>query len=103
MFKTLGCDGILKQMRGVENRRAEFRCCAGYVDAEGNITIRTGRSPGKIIHEKRGTGGFGYDPIFVTEGHERTFAELDTVEKNQISHRGRAFEALAAELQGQKE
>ncbi len=98
VFKTLGSDGILKQMEGLENRRAEFRCCAGYIDANGLVIIKTGYSQGYIIHETRGTGGFGYDPIFMPYEHEQTFAELDMETKNTISHRGRAFEALAVEL-----
>ena len=94
VFKTLGCDGILKQMDGAENRKAEFQCCAGYVDSQGNIITIMGKSQGNLIHEKRGTGGFGYDPIFVADEHNQTFAELDMESKNKISHRGRAFEAL---------
>ncbi len=94
VFKTLGCQGILKQMNGYENRNAEFRCCAGYVDANGNITTRTGISKGYILPEMRGTGGFGYDPIFVPFETCQTFAEMDIDTKNKLSHRARAFEAL---------
>ena len=98
VFKTLGCDGILKQMKGNENRNAEFQCCAGYVDASGKIIFKTGYSQGSIIHEKRGSDGFGYDPIFMHDEHNQTFAELDMESKNKISHRGRAFEELASTL-----
>jgi len=98
VFKTLGCEGILKQMEYIDNRRAEFRCCAGYIDADGQIVMKAGNSQGYIIHEKRGSGGFGYDPIFMPDEYSQTFAELDMESKNQISHRGRAFEALAVEL-----
>ena len=98
VFKTLGCDGILKQMEGLENRKAEFQCCAGYVDANGQIITKMGKSHGNLINEKRGTGGFGYDPIFMPDEHTQTFAELDIESKNNISHRGRAFEALAKAL-----
>ena len=98
VFKTLGCKGILKQMEHIDNRRAEFRCCAGYVDKNGQIYLKTGSSQGSIIHEKRGKKGFGYDPIFVPDEHDLTFAELDMESKNKISHRGRAFEALASIL-----
>ncbi|MBA3045962.1 MAG: XTP/dITP diphosphatase [Candidatus Thermoplasmatota archaeon] len=95
VFKTLGCRGVLKLLEGDENRTAEFRCCAGYVDANGKIITRSGTSPGRIIHEMRGTGGFGYDPIFVPDGMEKTFAELELDIKNRISHRGMAFAMLA--------
>lgn len=95
VFRTLGCKGILKQLSRMLHRQAEFRCCAGFVDREGNILTRTGICRGQIIYQPRGTGGFGYDPIFMPEGHSQTFAEMSLEEKNTISHRGRAFSALA--------
>lgn len=95
VYRTLACPGILKQMEGVTDRTAEFRCCAGYVDAAGRTTLRSGVCPGSIIGEMRGSGGFGYDPIFLPDGESLTFAELDLGRKNVISHRGRAFSALA--------
>ena len=101
VFKTLGCAGILKQMEYFDNRRAEFRCCAGYVDETGQIHLKSGASQGSIIHEMRGKKGFGYDPIFVADEHDLTFAELDMESKNDISHRGRAFEALIQILKEQ--
>jgi XTP/dITP diphosphohydrolase len=94
VLKTLGCPGILKLVDGFENRGAEFRCCAGYVDADGRTISRSGVSRGRIIAEMRGSEGFGFDPIFAPEGHELTFAELDLDVKNRISHRGRAFAML---------
>ncbi len=94
VLKTLGCPGILKLMDGLEDRGAEFRCCAGYVDAEGKIISRSGLSRGVITDAMRGSDGFGFDPIFAPEGHELTFAELDLNVKNGISHRGRAFAML---------
>lgn len=95
VYKTIGYQGVLKLLEGAEDRKAEFRCCAGYVDADGSITTRSGVSAGKIIDEARGTGGFGYDPVFVPEGFDLTFAELELGIKNRISHRGRAFAMLA--------
>ena len=102
-FKSLGCDGILKLLAGANDRTAEFRCCAGFVDEDGSKIVVTGQVRGRIIHEKRGSGGFGYDPIFVPEDNERTFAEMSVDEKNSISHRGRAFEQLADALKRLKD
>ena len=98
VFKTLGCEGILKLLEGKKDRSAEFRCCAGYVDSNGVKTLVIGKVKGQIINEKRGTGGFGYDPLFVPDGYEKTFAQMQTDEKNSISHRGRAFDLLAEKL-----
>jgi XTP/dITP diphosphohydrolase len=100
VFKSLGCEGVLKLMEGVGNRGAEFRCCAGYMDESSSKVVVTGVARGLITREMRGTGGFGYDPIFVPEGGTRTFAEMGTGEKNSSSHRGRAFGQLAEDLKG---
>jgi XTP/dITP diphosphohydrolase len=97
-YKTLGCPGLIKLMNGVNDRAAEFRCCAGFVDSGGNITMRTGACPGQLIGDMRGSGGFGFDPIFMPEGYYKTFAELPLDEKNRISHRGKAFAMLADAL-----
>ena len=97
VFKTLGCKGLLKLLEGRENRQAEFRCCAGHID-RGRSVIVTGRVQGLIIGEMRGSGGFGYDPIFVPAGEDRTFAEMSVAEKNALSHRGKAFDLLIREI-----
>ncbi|MFA4640860.1 XTP/dITP diphosphatase [Pyrococcus kukulkanii] len=89
VYKTIGLDGILKLMENVENRKAYFRSVIGYYN--GNVHIFTGTVQGKISYDKRGTHGFGYDPIFVPDGYEKTFAEMTTEEKNAISHRGKAL------------
>lgn len=68
---------------------------------EGTYHQFEGTVEGTLIHEKRGENGFGYDPIFVPEGHERTFAEMTLTEKSQLSHRARAFAKLVAFLQQQ--
>jgi XTP/dITP diphosphohydrolase len=103
VYKTLGCPGILRLMENRDDRSAEFRCCAGYVDQDGKITMRSGISKGIIVGEMRGTGGFGYDPIFLPEKEIKTFAELDLARKNIISHRGRAFGMLAQAMHDLKE
>ena len=87
---------LLDQMADIapENRGAHFACTiALVVPATGAEHVVEGIWPGALATEAHGGGGFGYDPIFVPEGHEVTAAELTAAEKNAISHRGRAFEA----------
>lgn len=94
--KTIGNDGILKLMEGVENRGAEFRCCIGC-DIEGKRIVVLGRCRGFITESQEGDGGFGFDPIFSPDG-TRTFAEIPIDEKNGMSHRGNAVKLLMEEL-----
>lgn len=98
VFKTIGCDGILRLMEGVMNRSARFECCIGFMMPGGKSFIAKGTSRGRISAGKIGTGGFGYDSIFIPEGYNKTFAQLDVPEKNKISHRGMAVEVLLKEL-----
>ena len=98
VYRTLGCDGVLQLLKMREDRSAHFECCAGHIDENGKITIAEGRVDGRIILENKGEGGFGYDPIFVPEGQDLTFAQLSMDEKNQESHRSRAFDALVGKL-----
>ncbi len=93
VYKTLGIDGILKLLEGVDDRSAYFKSVVAYWDGE--LHLFKGRVDGEIIHEKKGSGGFGFDPVFRPLGFERTFAEMTTEEKNWISHRGRALKAFA--------
>jgi len=95
--KTIGNSGILRLMEGVADRRAEFRSCIGYWDGE-EAHLFTGRCQGTISPHAAGEGGFGYDPIFIPDGDERTFAEMSTEEKNRYSHRGRAFELFVEHI-----
>ena len=89
---------LLRQLDGVADRRARFRTVA-YVATGRRAIVAEGVCEGTIAEEPRGEGGFGYDPVFVpTEGDGRTFAEMAAEEKHAISHRGRAFRALAAAL-----
>lgn len=78
-----------------EHRGAAFVCAAALVQPGGNEHLVDGRQVGTLTRAPRGTGGFGYDPIFVGEGQTRTNAELTPAEKDAISHRGQAFRALA--------
>ena len=81
-------------------RTARFRCALVFVDADGTRLVADGTCEGRIGHAPRGTGGFGYDPLFLVDGdaHGRTMAELAPDEKNRISHRARALEKLARML-----
>ena len=96
VYKTLGIKGILKLMEGVEDRRAHFKSIVAYWDGE--LHIFEGRVEGVITEEPRGTGGFGFDPVFKPTGFDKTFAEMTTDEKNRISHRGRALNGFASWL-----
>jgi XTP/dITP diphosphohydrolase len=91
---------LLGQLADVpdERRRAAFVCAAALVVPGGPETVVHGEWPGRIVRAPRGTGGFGYDPIFVPDGEERTSAELTPEEKDAASHRGRAMRALLPHL-----
>ena len=100
VFRTIGCDGILRLMEGQKARGARFECCIGFLAPGQDPYIAKGVARGEIAREKAGTGGFGYDPIFVPEGSNKTYAQIEVGEKNRISHRGRAIEAFLRELPG---
>lgn len=99
VFRTLACDGILRLMHGMEERAARFECCVGLLSRRGKAVLN-GAVEGVIAREPRGGGGFGFDPIFIPRGRAETFAEISLETKNSISHRGRAFSALADHLKG---
>ena len=84
---------LLKELAGKENRKAQFRTVICLI-RNGKEHLFEGIVKGEIIQEKRGGAGFGYDPIFVPEGYDLTFAELGDDVKNTISHRARAVEKL---------
>ena len=86
---------LLDQLANVHDRTAFFACAAVLVRPDGTEEIVEGRMHGRVIEAPRGTGGFGYDPIFVADDETRTNAELTAAEKDAISHRGKAFRALA--------
>ena len=90
---------LLKELEGKENWKAQFRTAICLI-MEGKEYLFEGIVKGAIIEEKRGGAGFGYDPIFVPEGHDQTFAELGNDIKNTISHRARAVEKLCKFLKG---
>ncbi|MDD4144808.1 MAG: non-canonical purine NTP diphosphatase [Prolixibacteraceae bacterium] len=86
-------DKVLNQLEKINNRKARFRTVITLI-IDGEEKLFEGIVEGKIIREKRGKGGFGYDPIFVPDGFDHTFAEMQPDDKNKISHRGRAVEKL---------
>jgi XTP/dITP diphosphohydrolase len=93
---------LLAELRGVaEGRRtARYRCAAAFVGVGGEAVevVREGACEGRVLEVGRGTGGFGYDPLFFVEELGRTMAEIAAEEKNRISHRAKAFRALAEAL-----
>ncbi len=95
---------ILGLLEGVpdEQRRSRFRCAAAYAAPDGQTLLAEGTCEGRIARKPAGSGGFGYDPIFIPEDETRTMAQLTPAEKDAISHRGRAFRALARLLRDNK-
>ncbi len=87
---------LIRELEGVADRRARFRCVIALCAPDGRTWTVEGRCEGHIISETRGGNGFGYDPLFVPDGHDKTFAELDSSVKNAISHRGHALDRAAA-------
>ncbi|MGW4792226.1 RdgB/HAM1 family non-canonical purine NTP pyrophosphatase [Nonomuraea sp. NPDC004297] len=90
-------DLLLAQVSDVPDDKlaAHFACAAALALPSGESRVVEGTLPGRLVRSPRGANGFGYDPIFVPEGESRTTAELAPEEKDAISHRGRAFRALA--------
>jgi len=96
VYSTLGLDGVLRALEGIDDRAARFDCVVAYHDGD-DVQTFEGTVRGRVTRERRGDGGFGYDPVFeVAEDDENhTFAEMSPEEKNEVSHRRRAFEAFA--------
>ena len=94
---------MLREMAGVpaEKRTARYRCAAAFVDvAAGAEIVRAGACEGVLLTALRGSGGFGYDPLFLIPSLGRTMAEINLAEKNKLSHRAAAFRSLAEALRG---
>ncbi|HLS14398.1 MAG TPA: RdgB/HAM1 family non-canonical purine NTP pyrophosphatase [Beutenbergiaceae bacterium] len=91
---------LLDQLQDIPEqfRRARFVCAAALAIPQGNTHLEYGYLPGTLLTEPRGSGGFGYDPILVPDGEQRSCAELSAEEKHAISHRGQAFRALAPHI-----
>lgn len=90
---------LLKELNGHSNRKARFVCVVAIAKPDGAIMLQAeGICSGEILHSARGTGGFGYDPIFYVPDHQLTFAEMLPDLKHTISHRGKAFQSLIPQL-----
>lgn len=83
-----------------ERRTARYVCAVAVAWPDGRDLVRTGTCEGLVLRELRGVGGFGYDPLFLVEDERRTFGEMPTARKHEISHRGRALRAVAQALAG---
>lgn len=90
---------LLLELDGAQDRSARFRCVMVLAEAGQVLTHFDGSVEGTIIHSLQGDGGFGYDPLFVPEGFEKSFAELGEEVKNGLSHRARAMEKTTAWLE----
>lgn len=88
---------LLRNLEGRADRTAQFLCAAAYVDDRGEV-VELGVWPGTVLDGPQGGGGFGYDPVFQPESETRSSAELSAEEKDALSHRRRAFTALAEKL-----
>ena len=93
---------LLKNLAGKENRRARFRTVISLIE-QGEEHLFEGIVEGRIIDHESGEEGFGYDPLFVPDGFDRTFAEMTAEEKNAVSHRGRAVRKLVAYLHAKQQ
>lgn len=102
VYKTLGPGGIMKLLEGREDMTAEFHSAIVYAEG-GKVRKRfVGILEGKISQEIRGSHGFGFDPIFIPDGSDKTLAEITRTEKNSISHRSKASKILAEWLSGRR-
>ena len=88
----------LRELEGKTNRGAQFRTVITFIKANGDRFAVSGIVRGRIAEEEYGQGGFGYDPVFIPEGYDKTFGELPAEVKNQISHRSRALAELVKRL-----
>jgi len=91
--QSVGCEGILRMLSGFDNREAFAVCMAAIHDGK-QARIAEGRVKGRIAESLKGNNGFGWDVIFIPDGHARTYAEMSRQEKNAISHRRLAFEEI---------
>jgi len=93
---------LLGLLSGLEDnrRRAHFICVMAFIDENGNEEIVEGKCHGEIGFEPQGDNGFGYDPLFIPDGYQKTFAQLSSAVKNKISHRAKALSKMRQVLAG---
>ena len=89
---------LLKNLQGESNRRAYFACAVALVYPDGREIVAEGKTHGEILHAECGAGGFGYDSLFFNEDLQKSFGEATTGEKNSVSHRYRALQALLEKI-----
>jgi XTP/dITP diphosphohydrolase len=92
------CQKLLKEMKGVKNRKAAFQCVLSIAVPSGPALTYEGRCEGSILEKKQGESGFGYDPLFYFEEFGKSFAECNSEEKNKVSHRGKALAEVRKEF-----
>ena len=93
---------LLSELEGSSNRQAQFRTAIAYINLKGEAFLFEGKVEGLISTELKGKEGFGYDPIFLPEGLNQSFAQMSLADKNAMSHRERAFAAFINFLETQK-
>ena len=98
LMSSVGNEGLLRMLGPDQDRSAKAVCVVALAQTDGNVRTFRGEVPGIVAQKPRGSGGFGYDPIFVPEGSSLTYAEMGE-DKNADSHRARAFEALRGWLE----
>lgn len=94
---------LLGKLEAVDRRAARFGCAICCTFPNGDVLRAYGECEGSILNAPRGDGGFGYDPVFLPQGMDRSMAELSEEEKNEISHRGRAMRIFTEELRKYRE
>jgi len=96
------CAYLLEELKNVKERRAKFVCTIVCAFPDGEAIESEGECLGEIVSHPRGSGGFGYDPVFLADGYDKTMAELSHEEKNEISHRGKALRRFVRALEARE-
>jgi len=96
------CEYLLEELKNVKVRRAKFVCTIVCAYPDGEVLVSEGECLGEIVNHPRGSGGFGYDPVFLADGYDKTMAELSHEEKNSISHRGKALRRFVRALEARE-
>ncbi len=101
VYYTIGCSGILKLLKSLDDKKrsAYFKSVIAFAEPNKKPLIFTGECKGIISEKILGDHGFGFDPIFIPNGEDKTFAQMETEEKNRFSHRGKSLEKLISFFQ----